>query len=196
MSTGQALAFDLPATPAASGPGVQGALFDLTEVEGFGKLTRREKDFAEGIFAGLSQRQAARSAGVKGDDASVDVIAHRLMRSPDVRRFLGQAWQRSGASIDETLRQAARVQARAMTDYENATNREARAAAIKEWRDASTLIASIHGRLSVRVDGQINHQHGGHVNVIHESALPALAEIRRAVVAQRLANESSSVEVT
>jgi hypothetical protein len=188
MTSGQPLTFDLPTTPAPSGPGVQTDLFDLAEIEGFGSLSRRERDFAEGIFAGLSQRQAARAAGVTGDDATVDVIAHRLMRSRDVVRFMAQAWQRSGASIDKTLREATRMQTRAMADYESATNREARAAAVREWKDASALIASIHGRLSVRVDGQINHLHGGEVNMIPAAALPALAAIRRAAVAERISN--------
>lgn len=163
-------------------PDSQGTLFDLAEVEGFGALTRRERLFCEALVLGYSQRAAARAAGVDGDDASVDVAASRLARKPEVRRFLGQCWQRSGASIEETLRHAARIQARAMHDYEEATNREARTAAAREWRDASTLIASIHGRLGIRLEGQINHAHlHASAPTVPEAALAALGQIRRDV---------------
>lgn len=165
-------------------------LFDLAEVEGFGALSRRDRMFCEGIVLGLSQRQAARAAGVQGDDAAVDVIACRLAKKPEVRRFLGQCWTRSGADIAQTLMQATRIQQRAWHDYETATNREARAAAMKEWREASTLVASIHGKLSLRVDGQIDHRHSGAVGVVTvpESALAALAGAHREVIEARLAS--------
>jgi hypothetical protein len=47
------------------------------------------------------------------------------------------------------------------------------------WRECSTLIASIHGRLTVNIQGEVNHT--GQVNhlVIPPSALPALAQMRR-----------------
>jgi hypothetical protein len=176
-----------PNTPAES----QGVLFDLAEVEGFGALGHRERLFCEFIVQGCSQRAAARAAGVKGDDAAVDVIASRLAHKREVRRFLGQCWQKSGSSIEATLQQAARVQARAINDYENATNKDARAAAMKEWRDASALIASIHGRLGIRIEGQVNHAHA-HVHgqaqeVVPAGALGFLAQIRRSVVNDRIA---------
>lgn len=173
----------------------QGTLFDLAEVEGFGALSLRERLFAEAIVLGYSQRAAARAAGVKGDDAAVDVQASRLARKPEVRRFLSQCWQKSGASIEETLRGAARVQARALRDYEEATNKEARAAAMKEWRDASALIASIHGRLGIRIEGQVNHAHA-HIHGQAGEAVPAaalgfFAQLRRSVVAERVAVPTS-----
>jgi hypothetical protein len=182
MSTAQTI--DL--THAA--PEHQGMLFDLADVEGFGALSRRERMFCEGIVLGLSQRQAARAAGVQGDDAAVDVIACRLAKKPEVRRFLGQCWTRSGANIAQTLMQATRIQQRAWHDYETATNRDARAAAMKEWREASTLVASIHGKLSLRVDGQIDHRHSGAIGVVTvpKSALEDFAKMHREVVVSRL----------
>jgi len=175
-------------TPAPS----QGTLFELSEVEGFGALKYRERLFCEGIVLGMSQRAAARVAGVKGDDATVDVQASRLAKKPEVRRFLGQCWQRSGASIEATLQQAARMQARAFADYETANNREARTAAAKEWREASALIASIHGRLGIRIEGQVNHAHAhlhaqqtGNGITIPAEALMVFAQMRRAVLQER-----------
>ncbi len=59
---------------------------------------------------------------------------------------------------------------------------------MKEWRDASALIASIHGRLGIRIDGQINHAHA-HLNVspvsVPEAALGPLAQLRRDVLVAR-----------
>lgn len=186
-----------PALDAASES--QGTLFEFAEIEGFGKLSLRERTFCEQIVLGQSQRAAARAAGVEGDNAAVDVTACRLAQKPEVRRFLGQCWSRSGASIETTLAQACRVQARALNDYEEATNKEARAAAFKEWQAASTLVASIHGRLSIRIDGQVNHahQHSGAVGIgvttIPPQMLETLAQIRRSVVSERMAEKIPSV---
>lgn len=178
----------------------QGTLFDLAQIEGFGALSRRERLFAEAIVLGMSQREAARAAGVKGQDSAIDVIASRLARKPEVRRFLSQCWDRSGASIAETLRQATRIQARAWRDYEEATNKEARASAHKEWREASALIASIHGRLGVRIEGDVRHHHSGAVAAVTvpAEALDALARMRRDVLIARrdgeLPNPTSSTK--
>jgi hypothetical protein len=169
----------------------QRALFDLAEVEGFGALSLRERLFCEALTLGYSQRAAARAAGIKGEDDAVDVQASRLAHKPSVRRFLGQCWTKSGASIEETLRQAARVQARALNDYEQASHREGRAAAMREWQAASALIASIHGRLGIRIEGQVNHAHA-HIHGQAPEAMPAaalgfFAQLRRSVITERVA---------
>jgi hypothetical protein len=131
--------------------GTQLDLINLAEFDGFGALSRREQKFSEAIFEGMTQRAAAKHAGVAGSDEVLDQAGHSLMRNTKVQRLLAQAWNRSGASIHRTLAQAARVQQKALSDWELATNKDARRDAIREWQAASTLIASIHGKLSVSV---------------------------------------------
>jgi hypothetical protein len=178
---------------AATPPDSQGTLFDLAEVEGFGALSMRERRFCEAITQGLSQRQAARFAGVTGDDAACDVAGSRLARKPEVRRYLDQYWRRAGATIETSIAQAMRMQAHAFARFEEATDRATRADAMRQWQIATTMLATIHGKLSLNVSGTIDHRHAhahihGHApESIPAEALPFLAQVRRSVVAERLA---------
>jgi hypothetical protein len=161
----------------AAPSGEQLSLINLADFDGFGQLSRREQKFAEGIFEGMSQRAAAKYAGVPGSEEVLDQAGHVLMRNRQVQRLLAQAWGKSGASIHQTLAQAARMQQRAAQDWEAATNKEARRDAFKEWQAASALIASIHGKLTLNVN------HGGAVEfAVPAAALTALAAVRREVV--------------
>lgn len=182
-----------PALPAPGGEQLD--LIDLATFSGFGDLTRREQRFAEGIFAGLTQRAAAAHAGVTGPTEQLDQVGHAMMRNPRVQRVLAQAWAKSGASIHRTLAQAAHLQALAYEQAVGADTAKARESAMKQWRDASALIASIHGKLAVRVEGTINHQHGVEIS-IPDSALPALAQMRRDVLIHRRDAAKDIVEVT
>ena len=169
--------------PAATG--AQLDLLDLSQFDGFGSLSKREQAFAASIFEGLTQRAAAARAGVTGSPEVLDQAGHTLMRNTRVQRLLAQAWAKSGASIHRTLAQAAHLQMLAYQQAVQADTAKVREAAMKQWAQCSTLIASIHGKLCLNVTGSIQHEHGGAVNVIHESALPALAAIRRAVLEER-----------
>jgi hypothetical protein len=161
----------------------QANLFDLSDLDGFGALSRREQRFAEAIVSGMSQRQAAKFAGISGDQSCLDSAGYDLARKAQVRRVVTQALNRAGASIDTTLAQAVRVQLRALDDWEKATDLKARQAAHREWLAAATLIASIHGRLNINVTGGLNHEQSF---TVPAAALEAMAQMRREVVAQRI----------
>jgi hypothetical protein len=178
----------IPAASAVAPAILQGELFELADVEGYGVLTRRERIFAQAIFDGCTQREAARRAGVTGSDESADVAASRLIRSPQVRRLLDQAWTRAGADISQTLREAEEVRRRAYRELIDAPNSKRGKDALDQWKVAATLIATIHGRLSLRVEGQINHTHGGVIAtvVVPAEALPAMAALRREIMRERL----------
>jgi hypothetical protein len=165
-------------------------LINLADFDGFGALKRRERLFAEAIFQGMTQRAAAKAAGVEGSSEVLDQAGHSLMRSPRVQRLLAQAWTKSGASIHRTLAQAAQLQQQAFCQLQNSDATSERREAFRQWREASTLIASIHGRLSLRIDGDINHYVDGSVNVIPPSALGILAQMRRDVM-----SESRTIEL-
>ncbi len=168
--------------------GEQLHLIDLAEFDGFGSLSRREQEFAQAIFEGLTQRAAAARAGVTGSPEVLDQAGHSLMRNAKVQRLLAQAWNRSGASIHRTLAQAAELQQRAFAECAEALTAERREKAFKQWQAASALVASIHGKLSVRVEGDVNHHHSGSVGsvVVPASALIAFAHMHREVVVDRL----------
>jgi hypothetical protein len=136
--------------PAPTGDQLQ--LIDLAEFDGFGALSRREQEFAQAIFEGLTQRAAAARAGVTGSPEVLDQAGYALMRNAKVQRLLAQAWNRSGASIHRTLAQAAELQQKAFAEAVDGSTAEKRREAMKQWQAASTLIASIHGKLSVRVE--------------------------------------------
>lgn len=158
----------------------QAELFELDQVEGYAALARRERLFAEGIFRGLTQREAAKQAGVGGDDTVVDATASRLLRSVKVQRVLNQAWVRSGASIDTTLRQAAEIAMRAFNEWQNGNTAERREAARKEWQAAAAFIVQVHAKLQVEVKGGIN------VSVISDDDRRHLMELEAAGVPVRM----------
>ena len=70
-----------------------------------------------------------------------------------------------------------------------------RAAARTERKDAATLLASIHGKLQLKISGNVQHTVNGEVAfTLPPSALPVLAQMRRDVLTQAHAEEP--VEVT
>ncbi len=95
----------------------QPEFFRLEEVAGYGGLSRRERVFAEAIFAGCNQTQAARRAGVLGGKSNVRAAGAKLAAKPSVRAVIYQAWAKSGANIDDTVRQASAIAGRAFTDW-------------------------------------------------------------------------------
>lgn len=169
-------------TPA---PATQLDLINLADFSGFGELRAREVKFAQAVFQGMTQRAAARAAGVRGSDEVCDQAGHEMMRRPRVQRLLAQAWLKAGASIHETLRQAAQLQTQAFAELQRSDSATVRRDAFRLWRDASTLIASIHGRLTLNIQGEVFH--AGQINhlVIPPSALSALAQMRRDAVESR-----------
>lgn len=181
------LSTDTPSAPVAvvsPSSGTQGELFDLESVEGYAALGRRQRLFAKGVFDGLSQREAARQAGMTGSDEVIDAAASRLIRSPTVRRLLNQAWTRAGADIARTLREAEEIRRRAFRELIDSPNAKRGKDALDQWKIAASLIASIHGRLSVRVEGHVTH--GASLDVIiPPNALPGMAAMRREIVATR-----------
>lgn len=155
----------------------QPELFELAEVDGYAVLNRREQLFAQGLFEGQSQREAAKRAGFKGSEQCIDAAASRAVKNVKVQRLMNQAWSRAGVSIDGTLRQAAELQARAFREARDAETAERRKAAFAQWKDASALIASIHGKLTLKVE------HSGTVrSVISDEDRAHLAELSAAGV--------------
>ena len=58
-----------------------------------------------------------------------------------------------------------------------------RACARTEWKDAATLLASIHGKLQLKISGEVQHTVNGDVAfTLPPSALPVLAQMRREVL--------------
>lgn len=168
----------------------QPELFDLAQVEGWGVLTRKEREFARAILEGCSQREAAKRAGYEGSEEVIDAAASRAVRSVKVQRLLSQAFDRAGASIELPLRQAAEILVRAMAEWRRGTSAETRAEARKEWEAAASYIASIHGKLKLRIEGQVHHLHQDIIPIPPES-LPAIAQMRRDVIAETIAGGRS-----
>ena len=162
----------------------QPELFAIETVAGYGQLCAKERLFTQALFEGCTQREAIKRAGVAGSDEVLDVAASKLVRTGKVQAIMNQAWARSGASIEDTLRQAAELQRRAFHEATTATSAVGRKTASQQWREASALIASIHGKLSVNV----KHEHSGEIGVtiaVPEAALGALANARRDVLVAR-----------
>jgi phage terminase small subunit len=154
----------------------QAELFDIAEVAGFAALGLKERRFVEALFAGESQRNAARAAGYLGSDEVIDVVASKLVRRAKVQGVMGQAWARSGASIERNVAQAAEIAARAFAEWQTGETAERRRAAHAEWLKTATLLASIHGKLQLKVSGAVT------VNVVSEAARAHLQELQRAGV--------------
>ena len=126
---------------------------------GYAHLSPREQKFVRALFEGKSQRDAAKEAGIAGLDSVIDVAASKLVRRGKVQALMNQAWAKSGATIDETLKQAAELAKRAFCEAQGAENAAKRREAFVQWRDAAALLASIHGKLTLNVSGQLNHHH-------------------------------------
>jgi hypothetical protein len=158
-------------------------IFDVAQVHGYGALKRRERMFVQGLFEWKSQRDAARMAGLVGTDEAVDAAASRLVRNATVSAVMNQAWARSGAAIEDTLRMVAELQRKTFNEAQAADSPEKRREPIRQFCGVTALIASIHGRLSMRIDGNVQHQHSGVVGSVQmtvpDSALHAFALIRR-----------------
>ena len=161
----------------------QSELFTVESVQGYGALGRRERVFASAIFAGCNQTEAARRAGIEGEDSYVRGAGCKLAAKGSVQAVLYQAWAKSGANIDTVVRQAAAISARAFHDWQQGETPERRAAARTEWKDAATLLASIHGKLQLKISGEVQHTVNGDVAfTLPPSALPVLAQMRREVL--------------
>lgn len=162
----------------------QPELFAVETVAGYARLGAKERLFAQALFDGCTQREAIKRAGVTGSPEVLDVAASKMVRTAKVQAVMNQAWARSGASIDDTLRQAAELQRRAFAEATGADSAIARKTAFQQWREASALIASIHGKLSMKVE----HSHSGEIGVavtVPADALPVLAGMRRDVLVAR-----------
>lgn len=161
----------------------QPELFTVETVQGYGVLGAKHRRFVQALFEGKSQREAARAAGIAGDDKRLDEAGCKLARTGKVAALMNQAWTRSGASIDDTLRQAAELQRQAYREASGAVTAERRKAALEQWAKTSALIASIHGKLQLNISGSVQHTVSGEVSfTLPPSALPVLAQMRRDVV--------------
>jgi hypothetical protein len=161
----------------------QTELFTVETVQGYGSLGRKERLFVQGLFEGKSQRDAGRMAGLVGTDEAVDAAASRLVRNAKVSAVMNQAWARSGAAIEGTLRMVTELQRKTFNEARAADSPEKRREPIRQFCGVKALVASIHGRLSMRIDGNVQHQHSGMVGSVQmtvpDSALHAFARIRR-----------------
>ena len=161
----------------------QAELFTVEAVQGYGALGRKERAFAAAIFSGCNQTEAARRAGIDGEDSYVRAAGCKLAAKGSVQAVLYQAWAKSGANIDTVVRQAAAISARAFRDGEQGETPERRASARTEWKEAATLLASIHGKLQLKISGEVQHTVNGEVAfTLPPSALPVLAQMRREVL--------------
>lgn len=163
----------------------QSELFTVESVQGYGVMGARERKFVQALFEGCNQTEAAKKAGVEGSDEYLRKAGCKLAQKGSVQAVMNQAWVRAGASIDTTLKQAAELQQRTFAEAIKADSPEKRKAAFTQWREASVLIAGIHGKLTVKVEGTIRHE--GNVVTVPAEALPALAALRRDVVTSRTA---------
>jgi len=165
-------------------------IFEVAQVHGYGALKRRERLFVQGLFEGKTQREAGRMAGLIGTDEAVDAAASRLVRNAKVSAVMNQAWARSGADIDDTLRMITELQRKTFREAQAADSPEKRREPIRQFCGVTALIASIHGRLSMRVEGSVQHQHSGGIGVAHvtvpAAVLPAMALMRREALARSL----------
>lgn len=135
-------------------------MFGMEQVQGYATLRPREQKFVQALFEGATQREAMQRAGYNGSSQNgADVTAHKLAKSGRIQAVMNQAWLKSGNSIDTTLRQTAEVQARAFDEWQKGTSAANREQAFTEWLKASTLLASIHGKLSLKVEGEFTHKH-------------------------------------
>lgn len=157
---------------------VQAELFTVEDVQGYAVLSGRDRRFVQALFEGCNHTEAARRAGIDGSDEYVRKAACLMVRKGKVVAVMNQAWAKAGANIDETLRQATELAKRAFAEAIAAETPERRKAAQALWHQAATLIASIHGKLALRVEGDINHHHTGTVPIPPE-ALPIMAQMRR-----------------
>lgn len=163
----------------------QPELFAVETVSGYGALGAKERLFVQALFEGCNQSEAGRRAGLTGTDDYIRKAACKLATKGNVRALMNQAWARSGASIDDTLRQAAELQRTTFAEAMAQPTAERRKAAFDQWAKTSALIASIHGRLQLNVTGSVSHNHTGAVDfVLPPSALPMLAQMRRDVVSE------------
>lgn len=166
-------------------PAQQPELFALETVQGYGALGAKERLFVQALFEGCNQSEAGRRAGITGSDEYIRKAACKLATKGNVQALMNQAWARSGASIDDTLKQAAELQRRTYAEAMQEPTAARRADAFNQWAKTSALIASIHGRLQLNVTGSVAHTHTGEVSfTLPPSALPALARMRRDVVAE------------
>lgn len=164
---------------------VQQELFSVETVQGYSLLTARDRKFVQALFEGCNQTEAARRAGIEGTDEYLAKAACLMVRKGRVQAVMNQAWARAGASIETTLRHAAELEARAFAEAIAAQTPERRKAAQTLWHQAATLIASIHGKLSMRIEGKVDHNHT--TVVVPAEALPAMAQMRRDVIAEAMA---------
>jgi hypothetical protein len=146
-------------TPATVQSPAQAELFDASSASGWAALTPREQRFVQALLEGNNQTKAAEIAQIANTPNAQAVGAHRLVRQPRVRAVLGQLWTRAGASMTGTLRQAAEIQARAFAQWQEGSSSANRKEAFEEWLRASTLLASIHGKLQIKVEGSVEHRH-------------------------------------
>ena len=161
---------------------VQSELFSVDSVQGYSILTARDRRFVQALFEGCNQTEAARRAGIEGSEEYLRKAGCTMVTKGKVQALMAQAWTRAGANIDTTLRHAAELEARAFAEAIAAETPERRKAAQALWHQAATLIASIHGKLSLRLEGRIDHHHSGTVPIPAE-ALPAMAQMRRDLLA-------------
>jgi len=162
--------------PATQPQPAQPELFSIEHVQGYALLPAKERKFVQALFEGCSQKAAATAAGVTGSEEYIRKAASKLVRKGNVQALMNQAWAKSGASIDGTIHQAVQIQARAFNDWQQGDSPERREAAFAEWAKTSTLLASIHGKLSLKVEMS------GSVDVNHVLITPKL---QSDLVAQR-----------
>jgi phage terminase small subunit len=72
-------------------------------------LTEKKRLYAEARLSGKNKREAARLAGVQGNDKSTSVTAHRLENDPDVQAYVAAEQSRlrkkSGITRERWLRE-------------------------------------------------------------------------------------------
>lgn len=159
---------------------------------GLAQLTKRQREFTLAYLETGNATEAARRAGY-GDPASDGAKARA---NPAVQAVLVQAAVPVAKNADQLIRRVAERSryAHAMYEIEAAKEPSLRSnKAVREWmaeaNRCDSLLGSLLGKIQgVHVTGQVNHahKHTGEVGVIPAEALPAFAQIRRAVVEERI----------
>jgi hypothetical protein len=161
---------------------------------GISKLTRKQRDFTLAYLRTGNASEAARLAGYS--DPGSDGV--KVQKMPEVAAVLAQAALPVAKNAEQIIRRVSERSriAHHMVEREMAKPETTRSnKTLREWMDvankADALLGTLLGKIQgVHISGEVKHAHththNGSLTVIPAEALPAFAEIRRAVVQERI----------
>ncbi len=157
---------------------------------GLSSLTPKQRTYVVELLRTGNASEAARSAGYSnpGSDGA------KVKKAPEVAAVLAQAMLPVAKNVDLLVRRVSERSriAHTMVEREMAKPETLRSnKTLREWMDAANkadaLLGTLLGKIQgVHVSGEVKHthKHAG-ITTIPAEALPAFAELRRAVIAER-----------